>query len=172
MEKVANALYIQSGGPTAVINTSAYGVIDECRRHPEINRIYASEHGVVGLIERRLFDITDEMAGEKLLPSTPSMIFGSCRYEIDEDDPLQTDYRKILKNLKSLDIRYIFINGGNGSVRAGLRLGRFLESQDYDFRLMVVPKTVDNDISCIDHAPGFPSAARHVAVTVSDWPGT
>ena len=68
MEKVANALYIQSGGPTAVINTSAYGVIDECRRHPEIDRIYASEHGIVGLIERRLFDITEEMAGEKLLP--------------------------------------------------------------------------------------------------------
>ena len=151
-----------------MINTSAYGVIDECRRHPEIDRIYASEHGIVGLIERRLFDITEEMAGEKLLPSTPSMIFGSCRYEIDEDDPLQTDYRKILKNLKSLGIRYIFINGGNGSVRAGLRLGRFLKSQDYDFRLIVVPKTVDNDISCIDHAPGFPSAARHVAVTVSE----
>ena len=53
MEKVANALYIQSGGPTAVINTSAYGVIDECRRHPDIDRIYASEHGIVGLIERR-----------------------------------------------------------------------------------------------------------------------
>ena len=64
MEKVANALYIQSGGPTAVINTSAYGVIDECRRHPEIDRIYASEHGIVGLIERMLFDITEEMAGE------------------------------------------------------------------------------------------------------------
>ena len=91
-----------------MINTSAYGVIDECRRHPEIDRIYASEHGIVGLIERRLFDITEEMAGEKLLPSTPSMIFGSCRYEIDENDPLQTDYRKILKNLKSLGIRYIF----------------------------------------------------------------
>lgn len=58
-----------------MINTSAYGVIDECRRHPEIDRIYASEHGIVGLIERRLFDITEEMAGEKLLPSTPSMIF-------------------------------------------------------------------------------------------------
>ena len=84
-----------------MINTSAYGVIDECRRHPDIDRIYASEHGIVGLIERRLFDITEEMAGEKLLPSTPSMIFGSCRYEIDENDPLQTDYRKILKNLKS-----------------------------------------------------------------------
>ena len=93
-----------------MINTSAYGVIDECRRHPEIDRIYASEHGIVGLIERRLFDITEEMAGEKLLPSTPSMIFGSCRYEIDENDPLQTDYRKILKNLKSLGLSLIHIS--------------------------------------------------------------
>lgn len=151
-----------------MINTSAYGVIDECRRHSQIERIYASEHGIVGLIERRLFDITEGMEDEVLLPVTPSMIFGSCRYEIDENDPLQKDYHKILKNLRSLNIRYIFINGGNGSVRAGLRLGRFLASQNYEFSLIVVPKTVDNDISCIDHAPGFPSAARHVAVTVSE----
>ena len=71
MEKVANALYIQSGGPTAVINTSAYGVIDECRRHPDIDRIYASEHGIVGLIERRLFDITEERARSCCHPPRP-----------------------------------------------------------------------------------------------------
>lgn len=168
MDSKANALYMQSGGPTAVINTSAYGVIDQCRRHPEINRIYASEHGIVGVIERRIFDISEGIPGEELLPYTPSMIFGSCRYEIDEEDPEKRDYKKILATLKDLNIRYIFINGGNGSVRAGLRLGRFLETQSYDFRLIVVPKTVDNDIACIDHAPGFPSAARHVAIAVSE----
>ncbi len=168
MDNKANALYIQSGGPTAVINTSAYGVIDECRKHPGIDRIYASEHGITGVIERKIFDISDGLADEILLTVTPSMIFGSCRYEIDENDPEQKDYRKVLKTLKTLNIRYIFINGGNGSVRASLRLGRFLESQNYDFKLIVVPKTVDNDISCIDHAPGFPSAARHVAITVSE----
>ncbi|GLC80789.1 diphosphate--fructose-6-phosphate 1-phosphotransferase [Lacrimispora brassicae] len=168
MDNKANALYIQSGGPTAVINTSAYGVIDECRKHPGIDRIYASEHGIMGVIERKIFDISDEMTDEILLTVTPSMIFGSCRYEIDENDPEQKDYRKVLRTLKTLNIRYIFINGGNGSVRASLRLGRFLESQNYGFKLIVVPKTVDNDISCIDHAPGFPSAARHVAITVSE----
>lgn len=168
MNSRANALYIQSGGPTAVINTSAFGVLDQCRKQPEIERIYASEHGIVGVIERRLYDVTEELTDEKLLSGTPSMIFGSCRYEIDENDPNQTDYRKIFDTLKAYNIRYLFVNGGNGSVRAGLRLGRYLTSRNYDFRLIVIPKTVDNDISCIDHAPGYPSAARHVVITVSE----
>lgn len=168
MNNRTNAIYIQSGGPTAVINASAYGVIAQCRKQPEIDRIYASEHGIVGVITRRIFDITEKLPDEEFLRNTPSMIFGSCRYEIDEGDPAQTDYRKALETLRGLNIRYIFINGGNGSVRAGLRLGQFLKSQHYDFRLIVIPKTVDNDISCIDHAPGYPSAARHVAITISE----
>lgn len=151
-----------------MINTSAYGVIDECRKHLKIEKIYASEYGIIGVIEKKIFDVTKDMAHEVLLRGTPSMIFGSCRYDIDESDPEKTDYKKILKTLKSLNIRYIFINGGNGSVRSGHRLGEYLESQNYDFKLIVIPKTVDNDISCIDHAPGFPSAARHVAITVSE----
>ncbi|MCI8674774.1 MAG: diphosphate--fructose-6-phosphate 1-phosphotransferase [Lachnospiraceae bacterium] len=168
MDNQANAIYIQSGGPTAVINASAYGVITECRNQPKIHRIYASEHGILGLIKGKLFDITEKLPGEEYLPDTPSMLFGSCRYEIDEGDQEQSDYHRVLDTLRALHIRYIFINGGNGSVRAGLRLGRFLKSQDYDFSLIVVPKTVDNDISCIDHAPGYPSAARHVALTVAE----
>lgn len=168
MNNRGNVLYIQSGGPTAVINSSARGVLDQCRRQPEAGRIYAAEHGILGVIENRLFDVTEEMEGEELLTKTPSMIFGSCRYEIDESDPEKKDYRKILKTLKERNIRYIFINGGNGSVRAGLRLGNYLTSENYDYRLVVIPKTVDNDISCIDHAPGYPSAARHVVVTVSE----
>lgn len=168
MSERANALYIQSGGPTAVINTSAYGVIDECRKSEKIDCIYASEHGIRGVIEKKIFDITKELKGEKLLTKTPAMIFGSCRYEIDEEDPEKRDYKKVMDTLEALHIRYVFINGGNGSVRAGLRLSRYLQSQNYDFKLIVVPKTVDNDISCIDHAPGFPSAARHVVITVSE----
>ena len=168
MENKANALYIQSGGPTAVINASAYGAIRECRKSAEIDRIYASEHGILGVIRNRLFDVTETMEEEERLPFTPSMIFGSCRYEISEEDPDQKDYRAVLETLKERNIRYLFINGGNGSARAGLRLGKFLKSRGYEIRLIVIPKTVDNDISCIDHAPGYPSAARHVALTVSE----
>ena len=64
MNNRANAIYIQSGGPTAVINASAYGVMTQCRKQPEIDRIYASEHGIIGVITRRIFDITEELPGE------------------------------------------------------------------------------------------------------------
>jgi 6-phosphofructokinase 1 len=95
------------------------------------------------------------------------MVFGSCRYTVNEEENSE-DYQKILNTLKKFNIYYIFINGGNGSVRAGLRLYRFLTDAGYEFRLIAVPKTVDNDISGIDHSPGFPSAARYEIVGISE----
>ncbi|MDD3337546.1 MAG: diphosphate--fructose-6-phosphate 1-phosphotransferase [Lachnospiraceae bacterium] len=163
-----NALYIQSGGPTAVINASAYGVIEACREYqPDIHRLYASAHGIVGVMEGKLYDCFAEEEGQlELLKETPSMAFGSCRYEVREDTDI--DYEKILDTLKRFQIYYIFINGGNGSAAAGLRLYQYLTGKNYEFRLMVIPKTVDNDIAGIDHAPGFPSAARHVVTSIAE----
>ena len=163
-----NALYIQSGGPTSVINTSAFGVITECRKYrDEIGKLYASAHGIVGVMEGELYDCFAEDEKQlELLKQTPSMIFGSCRYEVRED--VEYDYEKILDTLKRFHIYYIFINGGNGSAAAGLRLYRYLTKAGYDFRLIVIPKTVDNDIAEIDHAPGFPSAAKHVVETIAE----
>lgn len=161
-----NALYIQSGGPTSVINASAYGVIKECLKHSDqIGKLYGVEHGVVGLIHEKLVDIYAMQEEEiELLPKTPSMFFGSCRYRIEKE----SDYESIVKVLKKYDIGYIFFNGGNGTVRASLQMKRYLERIKYPCRIIVIPKTVDNDISHIDHSPGFPSAARHVAVSISE----
>lgn len=163
-----NALYIQSGGPTSVINTSAYGVIEGCRRYKEeIGTLYASAHGIVGVMEGELYDCyAEEQSQLELLKNTPSMAFGSCRYEVREE--VGTDYEKILDTLRRFHIYYIFINGGNGSAAAGQKLYRYLSSVNYECRLIVIPKTVDNDIAGIDHAPGFPSAAKHVVETIAE----
>lgn len=163
-----NALYIQSGGPTAVINCSACGVIRECQGLLEKGgRLYASLHGIDGLLTDHLYDCTDmdEMQLRRL-QNTPSMAFGSCRYTVREDSG--EDYDRILATLKKYEIYYIFINGGNGSVAAGHRLAVHLDKAGYKCRLMVIPKTVDNDIAIVDHAPGFPSAARHTVITISE----
>lgn len=163
-----NALYIQSGGPTSVINTSAYGVIAECKKYgEEIGKLYASSHGIVGVMEGELYDcyVEDELQLE-LLKKTPSMAFGSCRYEVRED--VDCDYKKILDTLRRFHIYYIFMNGGNGSAAAGQKLYNYLTKVNYDFKLIVIPKTVDNDIAKIDHAPGFPSAAKHVVETIAE----
>lgn len=151
-----------------MINSSAYGVIAECRRRShEIGKLYASAHGIVGVMEGTLYDCSQEEEEQlEMMKKTPSMAFGSCRYEVREDT--DCDYEKILDTLKRFHIYYIFINGGNGSAAAGLKLYRYLSKKQYEFCLMVIPKTVDNDIAGIDHAPGFPSAARHVVWSIAE----
>ena len=163
-----NALYIQSGGPTAVINCSATGVIRECQELLEKgDKLYASLHGIDGLLHDHLYDCTDMDEMQLLrLRNTPSMAFGSCRYTVREDT--EEDYDRIFATLKKYQIYYIFINGGNGSVAAGHRLCEHLKKAGYPCCLMVIPKTVDNDIAIVDHAPGFPSAARHTVITISE----
>lgn len=165
-----NALYIQSGGPTSVINASAYGVIRECMKHGDrIGKLYGVEHGVVGLLNEKLIDIyTLNDKDIELLPGTPSMIFGSCRYRIPDSGKDTENYEKISRILKKYNIRYIFYNGGNGTVRACKAMKDYLDGAGYRCHMIVIPKTVDNDISCIDHAPGFPSAARHVVISISE----
>lgn len=165
-----NALYIQSGGPTAVINASAYGVITACKKYSEnIGRLYAARHGMKGLLENRLIDVFAEDAAElALLPQTPSSVFGSCRYRIADGEKGEKDYENILNCLRRYNIGYIFYNGGNGTLRACRDLLEYIEKAGFACNVVAIPKTVDNDIYGLDHAPGFPSAARHVAITVAE----
>jgi 6-phosphofructokinase 1 len=160
-----NALYIQSGGPTAVINASAYGVISAYRETGGIGRLFAARHGIRGVIHGELCDVFSEHPETlELLVQTPSSIFGSCRYRIQEEG----DYRKILETLDKNNIDVVFYNGGNGTLRACNNLIEYLKIHGYSCKVIAIPKTVDNDIAGMDHAPGFPSAARHVIITVSE----
>lgn len=166
MVHVRNAIYIQSGGPTSVINSSAAGVITGLQSIDLFKgRIYVPLYGLLGIIKNQLKDITDMSAKDiELLKKTPSMAFGSTRYEVNQEE----DFNRFIKTLKMHSIYYIYINGGNGSVHFAKKLSKELENRNYDFKLVVIPKTVDNDISGIHHSPGFPSAARHVVQTVME----
>lgn len=170
MKRTKNALYIQSGGPTAVINATALGIADACRDNAgSIGRLYAAQHGIRGVIGDRLYDVLSEDADElRLLAGTPSSVFGSCRYRIPDGPDGDADYRRIAETLDRRGIGYLFYNGGNGTLRACRDLLAYLRRVGHPCRVVAVPKTVDNDIAGIDHAPGFPSAARHVAVTVAE----
>ena len=112
-----NMVYIQSGGPTSVINTSLYGAIKEAKRHgDEIDNIYGSLNGIEGMIDDKLIDINAESDEQiELLLQTPGSILGTTRRKLPKDvhDPI---YMKIVENLKKHDIKYMFINGGNDSM--------------------------------------------------------
>lgn len=156
----------QSGGPSSVINASAYGAIKTALESDVITNVYAMQNGIVGLLNDNLFDLAKEDPDElALMKYTPSSALGSCRYKLKDPDEDETDYQKILAMFKKYDIRYFFYNGGNDSMDTCNKISKYMQSVGYECRIMGVPKTIDNDLFGTDHCPGYASAAKYVATT-------
>lgn len=156
----------QSGGPTSVINASAYGVIRTALDDPNVTAVYGAEHGIKGVLADRLFDMSKEDPAElELLKYTPSSALGSCRYKMKDPDEDDTDYKRILEVFRKRDVRYFFYNGGNDSMDTCNKISKYLQKAGYECRVMGVPKTIDNDLFGTDHCPGFASAAKYIATS-------
>ena len=163
-----NMVYIQSGGPTSVINSSLYGAIKEAQRHPEkIDKIYGSMHGVEGLMVDDLIDIGKEDPEQiELLLQTPGSILGTTRRKLPQNIH-SIEYQFIIENLIKHEIKYVFVNGGNDSMDTCYKLSQLVKEMNLDITVVGVPKTIDNDLACTDHSLGFPSAAKFVINSIS-----
>ena len=159
----------QSGGPSSVINASAYGVIDTALKSGAITQVLGAEHGIKGVLADRLFDMGLEDPEElRLLKYTPSSALGSCRYKIADPELDDTDYKRILEVFKKHNVRYFFYNGGNDSMDTCNKINQYMQSVGYDCRVMGVPKTIDNDLFGTDHCPGYASAAKYIATSIME----
>lgn len=156
----------QSGGPTAVINASAYGVIRTALDTDCITKVYGAAHGIRGVLDDKLYIMDEEDPHElELLKNTPSSELGSVRYKIADPEKDDKDYKRILEIFKKYNVRYFFYNGGNDSMDTCEKISRYMKSVGYDCRVMGVPKTIDNDLFGTDHCPGFGSAAKYIATS-------
>jgi 6-phosphofructokinase 1 len=159
-----NCLMGQSGGPTAVINASICGVIQEAMKHSEIQEIYGAEHGILGVLQEDLIDLRREDAGEiELLKSTPAAALGSIRHKLPTPEQDASEYERIFQIFEAHNIRYFFYAGGNDSMDTINKISGYAAGQGYDLRAVGIPKTVDNDLAGIDHCPGYGSVAKHIA---------
>ncbi len=162
-------VYIQSGGPTSVINSSLYGAIREAQAHPEqISHIYGSLHGIEGLLCDELIDLNKEdFETIELLKQTPGSVLGTSRHKLPKDYH-HDEYKTIIETLKKHNIGYVFVNGGNDSMDTCYKLSTLCKELNLDIKVMGVPKTVDNDLVETDHSNGFGSAAKYVVNTVKE----
>jgi 6-phosphofructokinase 1 len=152
-------LVAQGGGPTAVINQSLVGVVQEARRFREVTRIYGALHGVRGIVNEDFLDLTQETSHNlELVAATPSSALGSTR-----DKPDLKYCEDIFKVLKAHEIGHFFYIGGNDSSDTVRIVSEQARANGYPLRAIHIPKTIDNDLVGNDHTPGFPSAARFVA---------
>jgi 6-phosphofructokinase len=153
-------LVAQGGGPTAVINQSLVGVVVEARKFAQVDRIYGAVHGVSGIINEDLMDLTQETTHNlEQVARTPASGMLSTR-----DKPDAEYCARIFKVLKAHDVRYFFYIGGNDSSDTARIVNQNAIDAKYELRCVHVPKTVDNDLVINDHTPGYPSAARYVAL--------
>ena len=165
-----NLIVGQSGGPTAVINSSLYGVVSEGLRHPEqIQHIYGMVNGIEGFLAGTVLDFATALPGSSLekLKTTPGAYLGSCRYKLPEslEDPV---YPRLFQKFREMNIGWFFYIGGNDSMDTVSKLSRYAAQTGSDIRIIGEPKTIDNDLVHTDHTPGFGSAARYVASTVRE----
>ncbi|MGD9884390.1 MAG: 6-phosphofructokinase [Reyranella sp.] len=165
-----NAIYAQSGGVTAVINASAAGVIDACRKHRRhIGKLYAGRDGIVGALTEDLIDTSREPAANvKALRWTPSGAFGSARYKLKDLDKDRAKYERLIEVFKAHDIGYFFYNGGNDSMDTAAKVAEIGDRLGYPVTCVGIPKTVDNDLPETDCCPGFGSVAKYIAVSTRE----
>lgn len=167
MAKRMNLFYAQSGGPTAVINATACGVIETARRHRDrIGRVYAGRNGIIGALEEDMIDVFRERASTiAALRHTPGAAFGSARFKLKGLEDSAAEYERLIEVFRAHDIGYFLYNGGNDSMDTAHKVSQLSTRLGHPITCIGVPKTVDNDLPVTDNCPGFGSVAKYVAVS-------
>lgn len=157
--KSGSAVVGQAGGPTAVINQSLFGIIQEAQRYGHIRQLLGARHGVRGIINEQFYDLKRQPTNMlELVAQTPAAALGATR-----DKPDYDYCERIFKIFTRHDVRYFFYIGGNDSAETANIINRLSNDAKYELRVVHVPKTIDNDLLVTDHCPGYGSAAKFVA---------
>ena len=171
-ELIGNLLVAQSGGPTAVINASLAGVIQEAGRHDNIEEIYGGANGILGILNEELIDINDEKKRSiDGLKYTPAAALGTCRYKIDfkkKPEKAAKDMDRLFEVFQAHNIRYFTYIGGNDSQDTSHKIHEEAVKRGYVMRVIGVPKTIDNDLPHTDSCPGYGSVIKFNATTVME----
>ena len=156
-----NALVMQSGGCTHVLNRSLYGIASEFKR-AGLGALYGAPNGLEGILQNRAVNLSQVSEDRWLsVADAPGAAIGSTRRRLREED-----VGPVFEYLDRLDIGHWFIIGGNDSADTGHTLHLHARDIGYDLSVVNVPKTIDNDLVLTDHCPGFGSAARFVSMAV------
>lgn len=163
-----SCIIAQSGGPTAVINSSLLGVIDAAKKM-NMKHIFGALNGIDGILNERIIDFNNEDEKElNYLKNTPSAALGSVRLHLKDYKTDPATYEKILEVFKKLNIHYFFYIGGNDSMDTCHKVAEYFKESSYDCKVIGIPKTIDNDLIGTDHTPGFGSSVKYVTNVLSE----
>ena len=164
-----NVLYAQSGGVTSVINATAAAVIETANKSKRIDKVYAGQNGIVGVLRENLIDINLEDKSQlKKLIHTPGGAFGSCRHRLKDFDTDKREYKRLIDVFKAHNIGYFFYNGGGDSQDTTNKIAKITADLGFPVTCIGIPKTIDNDLPFTDNCPGFGSVAKYVSTSIRE----
>ncbi len=164
MKPSGAGLVAHSGGPTAVINASLLGVVEEARKQTALGALYGARFGIAGILRGEFFDLfAQPEARLRAVAEAPASALGTSRLEVGT-----AELERALAAMRARDIRYFFYTGGNGSMGTASQLERLARETGYELHVIGIPKTIDNDLTMTDHTPGYPSTARFFAAAARD----
>ncbi len=164
-ELAGNCLIGQSGGPTAVINASVAGVVSEALNHTCIEEVYGALNGMLGILHEDLVDLAAEsQQAIRGLRSTPGAALGSCRLKLKKP----ADFERVLAVFQAHNIRYFFYIGDHDTQDTAAKISALAREQNYEIRVIGIPKTIENDLPGTDHCPGYGSAVKYIGTTVRE----
>ncbi len=167
-----NLLVAQSGGPTAAINATLSGIIEGALNNPSIDKIYGAKYGIQGVLQENFRDLSGMNDIRDILDTlavTPAAALGSCRYKLKDPAVDPSEFQKIIDIFQKYNIGYFIYIGGNDSMDTVWKLSDYIKAHNIpDIYVVGAPKTIDNDLYGIDHCPGFGSAAKYIATTISE----
>ena len=164
-ELTGNCLVAQSGGPTAVINASVAGVVNEALNYECFEEIYGGLNGILGILNEDIIDLANEsQQAIRGLSHTPGAALGTCRYKLKKD----SDFERVLQVFEAHNIRYFFYVGGNDSQDTADKISKLAQQKGYELRVIGIPKTIDNDLVGTDHCPGYGSVIKHISTLVRE----
>lgn len=162
-----NCVIAQSGGPTSVINSSVMGLLSKNNETRYFDTVYAGINGIEGILKEDFYDLNQLSDAEiQRIKHTPSAALGSCRYKLKNYEDSKEEYKRLFEIFEKHEIKAFFYAGGNDSQDTVRKLAAYAKDKNIDMNFIGIPKTVDNDLQVIDHAPGFGSAARYIATSV------
>ena len=170
MGKKRNIIVGQSGGPTAVINSSLAGVYKTAKERG-FHKVYGMLHGIEGFLDEMYVDLSTQIHSDmdiELLKRTPSAFLGSCRFKLPEIHENPEIYEKIFSIMNKLEIEVFIYIGGNDSMDTIKKLSGYAIVKGHEQKFLGVPKTIDNDLALTDHTPGFGSAAKYIAASTKE----
>ena len=153
---------VQTGGSSAVINSTLAGVVHEAQKYGW--KVWGYQNAFEGLLSKKKYLLTNLTDVElQRLRNTPGAFLGSSRLFLTKEL-----FEEIPKKLAAQGMDVLVMIGGNGTMFAAQKLQSIAQEEKLALRVIGVPKTVDNDLEGMEYAPGFGSAARYIAQAVLD----